>query len=187
MKKLILIVITLVVVFSGFYFLSKNGGGDGSGQIPKDWLAYDTATVKLMYPPDWELRKLAGKSANSNFSLEKKDTTQPKIQVYTEEMAATYWISFSLEDNPEEMSAKDYYFGQFAGLKEFDIVEVEYGGISGVKYPEGTAPASGPSTMVLLAKGTKFYRFTYAALATKETHEKFLSTFETMLSTLEVK
>jgi len=59
-------------------------------------------------------------------------------------------------------------------------------GRSAIKYPEGTTPASGPSTMVLVAAKDKIYSFSYSALAKKETHEKFLDQFNLLLTTVKI-
>ncbi len=122
-----------------------------------------------------------------SLSLENKDFTQKFEEEPLPGMSeARYWITLTVRDNPENLSAKEVYLKNFSGkgkaAAEAKLKTVTVAGREGIKYTEGAAPASGPSTIVVVTHGGRSYQFSYGALATKETHEKFMDVFEGIIS-----
>jgi len=141
---------------------------------------------EVKYPTDWNFSENDFQDFLT-LSWEDKDFTQKFEEEPLPGMSeATYWISLSARDNPKGLSAKENYLQSFSGKarveaeKKIELVSVA--GREGIKYTEGAAPASGPSTIVAVTHKDKSYQFSYGALATKETHEKFRDVFEGIIS-----
>jgi len=205
-KKLLLIGLLIFLLFS----LSgcDKGGQETSVQKPSekvpvveeelevpqqplaDWKEFVSPEhgFSFSYPSDW---KLEGPNKGENYynlSLKKEDNTQEKVLVYEEKMTPYYSISVSVEDNTKGLTPKEKrlsYYGEKAREKaEAEMESLKVGGYPAVKTLEGTAPSSGPSTMVTVGRGNKFFNFTYSALAHKDTHNKYLPTFDKLLETV---
>lgn len=147
--------------------------------------------LSFRYPSDWQLEEIADEPQFLSLILKKEDEGQEKVLVPGGEKAVpVYSISVRVNNNPQQLSAMDYYLNQFASgsraQAEEKIEKLTLSGRPAIKYLEGAAPASGPSTMVLVAKGDKIYSFSYSALAQKETHEKFLDQFNLLLATVKI-
>lgn len=160
-------------------------------KVPAGWKTYknDKYNFSFSYPADWEFEVTFDQENLFSISIVKKDTTQEKIQIYEEEMVASYNMMVRVEPNKKGISAKEKRLSLFGAKsrdqEEKNLKPYTVGGIKGIRFFEGAAPASGPVTMVLLAHNDSFYQFSYGALATKKTHEKFLKDFELLLSTVE--
>jgi hypothetical protein len=159
-----------------------------------DWKIYknEDFEIQLKYPSDWELRIVEKSWADKLFGifLNKKDLAQEPVTLpgdTTEK--ASYSISFVVMSNPQNYSAKDFYLNQFSlnsrSTAEKEIELIGIGDLDGIRYLEGAAPSSGAVTVILVARGNKTYRFEYSAMAHPETHEKFISVFDQVLSTFE--
>jgi hypothetical protein len=157
------------------------------------WKTYknDKLGFELKYPNDWKLTENDFENFFS-LSLENKDITQKFEEEPLPGMnEATYWISLTVKENPKKISAKDEYLKNFSGKgrtqAEAKLEKVTAAGEEGIKYTEAAAPASGPSTIVALMRGGKFYHFSYGALAIAETHEKFMDVFEKIIGSFKFK
>lgn len=160
-------------------------------KVPADWQTYknDKYKFSFQYPADWEFEVTFDQEDLFGIDIVKKDTTQEKLLLYEEEMVPSYNMMVRVEPNPENISAKEkrlsYFGAQSREQEEKNLKPYTVGGVEGIRFFEGSAPASGPVTMVLLTHGGSFYQFSYGALAHQETHEKFLKDFELLLSTVE--
>lgn len=185
----ILVVISLVLI--GNIYSSKKKPSPEKQTASSNWQTYESSltAISFKYPNDWELSFITEEADIFRADLHKEDKEQGKIEVYTEEIYPSYSINISKEDNEEYLTAKEHYlnmFGKNSRQKaESELQEAEYGGLPGIKYPEAVAPSSGRGYGVLLfdKKTGSLYRFVYSALATKETHEKYLPIFEQFLNT----
>lgn len=157
--------------------------------IPSDWKSYENEKHQFgfQHPSDWRFNVIRDDADMLSIGLSKEDQEQEKVMVY-EEMTPLYQISVMVSYNPQNLTPKEARLKQFTessrAQEEQKLQIVSYDGVDGIKYSEGAAPASGPSTAVLLAKNNKLYNFTYSAIAHKETHEKFMGEFEQILSTV---
>jgi len=170
--------------------ITKTKEAEEEKEAYSDWRVFENEKHKFSfkYPAGWELSENVDREDLYSLTLAKKDASQEKVQVYMEEMVPSYTINVSVEPNPDGLSAQDFYLDMFGeSSKETakeGIEKVSFGGADGIKYPEVSAPSSGPATGILLAKNSKLYRFVYGALAHQETHEKFLPEFMEILETL---
>lgn len=152
------------------------------------WETYSSSDlgITFKYPPEWGVNEINATTIGLSF----EDTAQEKIEVYMEEMTPSYGVNISVENNEDGVSAKEEILSTYIETSrdeaEKGMEEVTYAGLEGTTYDEFVAPSSGKGYGVLLTDGKKFYRFVYSALATKETHEKYLDVFEGVLSTLEL-
>jgi hypothetical protein len=141
-----------------------------TASIPTNWKTYDNqkAGISFQYPSDWILT--TGESNHEVIILTKKDDTQAKVMLPGDiQDTATYRIDISLPPNSDISIPSQSQ-------------PVTVGGKLGVKFIEGAAPSSGPSTVVLVGTDSK-YEFIYSALAQVNTHTKYLNTFDQILST----
>jgi len=170
--------------------ITKSEEAKEEKETHSDWRAFENEKHKFSfkYPNNWELSVNADREDLYSLSLSKKDASQEKVQVYIEEMVPVYSINVSVEENTEGLSAEEVYLDMFGeSSKETakeGIEKASFSGAEGIKYPEVSAPSSGPATGILLAHNQKLYRFVYSAMAHQETHEKFLSEFMEILGTL---
>lgn len=189
-KKFITAILIGVLAISAF-FLLKSKLPPGGGEIPSDWETYESTRWKVSfgYPPDWELNEFTVNPNMLNVSFALQDKTQEKIEVYTDKMYPSYNIQITAQENKEGLSPMDFYLQNFGDSSKEQARQktkaVKYGGVSGIAFDEGAAPASGPAKGVLLAKGNYMYRFMYGALATEKTHEKYMSVFKQILGSIE--
>jgi hypothetical protein len=187
MKKnsLFFIFLSLVLVMvslGGCLPVKKEGGlekksAEEETQIPSGWQEYQDEERKLAfaYPPDWQFSVFTDQPKMFGISVKKDDPY--------------YSINITVQDNPQGLSAKEERLSQFmAGTSReteaAKLLEIMVDGQKAVRYAEGAAPASGPSTVVSVAYAGKIYRFTYSAMATQETHEKFLDVFDQLMQTV---
>lgn len=195
MKKISL----LVFIFSLFLLVGVLGGclpqGDKKEEVvleekTADWKEYQNQERKLSFkhPLDWQFSLINDTPQMFGAELKKEDESQEKIVVYTEEMVPYYSINISIVNNPKGLTAREHRLSQFGASsrarEEANLVDVRVGGQEGVRYSEGAAPSSGSSIMVAVAYSGKIYRFTYSALATEETHQKFLEVFDQLINTV---
>jgi hypothetical protein len=176
------------VFLSGCILEKKERGSQIT--VPADWQTYQNEDKKLsfQYPLDWQFNLILDEPEMFGAELKKEDSEQEKILVYEEEMVPFYSININVSSNPQGLSARESRLNQFAAAsreaEEAKLISLKVNGQEGVKYLEGTAPASGSSMVVVVAYGDKLYRFTYSALATPETHEKFLNVFDQLLASV---
>jgi len=101
--------------------------------------------------------------------------------------SARYQIHIWPRENPNNLSAKEFYLSQFdinsRTKAEQSLQKINIVGEEGILYDEGTAPASGPEKAILIKHGTFIYGFFYGAMAYPETHLKFYDAFNQILST----
>jgi len=195
MKKFLTLFI-LFVLGVGVYFgykAWKNPGTIPDNLLPPDgnmenWENYENKTwgFSFKYPSDWTLEEVTARTDSDflSLTLKKEDTSQDKIEVYTEEMYPVYSIQVMARKNTEGWSAMEEYTHQFINPADVDVEEVTYGGLEGVKYNEPVAPSSGLNPAVMLASDTTLYNFVHSGLATTTTHSKYFDTFEKVLKSL---
>ena len=185
MKKLLTFSLLLILSISLTGCLKKDAP---KADVYKDWKTYTNATlgISFKYPADWVLNEINDTTIGLSF----QDTSQEQIEVYTEMMTPSYSMNISVENNEDGVSAKEsilsMYMESSRAEAEKGMDSVEHAGLEGTTYDEMVAPSSGKGYGILLSDGEKLYRFVYAALATKETHEKYLDVLDGVLSTLEV-
>jgi len=160
------------------------------------WETYNNETYgySLRYPDGWEdsLTESAGMIYLSIFGLVFTDKSQGKVTLPGEiEDYAKYLISVTVSDNSTGATTvkdiKEEYLSKFSAESRSaaadQLQEVVVGGISGVRYYVGSAPSSGVTLVVRLAKGAYIYEISYGAIAHLDTHNNYLPGFETLLST----
>lgn len=202
-----IILVAVLVIGGGIVFLSSGKKGDGDSKEAKKegnvkvqdedkysgWEEYtnDELGISFKYPSDWEFSINTQREGFFSCNLHLDDTSQPKIEIYTEEMTPSYSIGITVEDNKKGMSAREYHLDMFGDSskkrEEERISNVSYSGVDGIEYLEAMAPSSGSGYGVLLSDGDRLYRFVHSALATKDTHEKYLSTYKDILDTVVIK
>jgi hypothetical protein len=193
MKKIVIVLLVVgVLAFLGLKYWSSSGGVSDQLTPPvsstENWETYSNPLwgVSFDYPADWELVVVADGSDGSflSLTLTKEDTSQEKIEVYTESIYPTYTIQFMAKKNDKGFSAVEEYTSQFINPPEDTYDEVIYGGLEGVKYNEPIAPSSGLNPAVLLASDANLYNLVHSAMATSATHTKYVETFEKVLASL---
>jgi hypothetical protein len=164
-------------------------------KAPVDWQEYTSQTHKFSfhYGSDWELRPEIDREDLLTFFLVVEDENQEKRknELTGEMMTCEYMISVRVEDNPDNLSAKEHELSRYipqgrdtiaAGLEDITVAGIEGYKHSGPRTP----PSSGDFTEIKLAPGNgKVYSFVYSAAAHPDTHEKYLEEFEQILETLE--
>ena len=193
MKKIFIIITSFLLILTLTGCLPKKETREPSSSpkatIPSDWKSYENEKheFSFQYPPGWSFDVIRDDADMLSIGLSKEDQEQEKVMVY-EEMTPLYQINVMVSHNQENLTAKQVRLKQFSessrAQEEQKLQAVSYGGADGIKFPEGAAPSSGPSTVVSLAKNSKLYNFTYLAMAHKETHEKFIPDFNTLLSSI---
>ena len=198
MKKIftvfLFLILTAFLLFSYLLIQEKVNSETEVAQedeVTVGWQTYENDKYKFgfKYPPDWNLEVSFDREDLFSLSIVKEDVDQEKVLLYEDEAVPSYNMMVRVEPNPKGISAREQrlsYFGE--GSKEQEektFKDINVGGIKGIRFFEGAAPASGLATMVLLTYDGNFYQFSYGALAHQETHEKFLKDFETLLSTVE--
>lgn len=129
------------------------------------------------YPKDWELKKTKDESTGLNLYLQKIDEDEGQYDIYV-----------TVFPNHKKLSAQELYLDNFVestreGAKK-DLKKVEFGGLSGVEYQEGLAPANYSATAVLLTKGDKVFRFIYTPTTDENSVNKYLNNFFSILQSL---
>jgi len=156
--------------------------------IPDNWTTYKNTlhNFSFKHPSDWNIEVITDTANFTSVIIKKDDTTQEDLEMYTEMITPQYSINVTVNQNKKSLSSKDFYLDNFSESSRAkatqDIEEITIAGLPAIKYPEGAAPSSGPSTGILITKGNKAFRLIYSALAYKETHLKFMPEFETLLS-----
>jgi len=187
MKKLLILSLLLPVSILLTGCIKKSGDEIGP-KAYSDWKIYTNSSlgISFKYPVDWELNEINATTIGLSF----EDTSQEEIEVYTEKMTPFYSININVGNNIDGVSAKEEMLSMYTessrGEAEKGMDDTTYAGLKGTTYDEFVAPSSGKGYGVLLTDGKKFYRFVYSALATKETHEKYLDVLEGVLATLEI-
>jgi len=193
-KKIFFLIIFFLPFFLGGCsaektdFFSNQPPAKPFPNIPSSWENYSNNKYQFSfaYPPDWELEIALDRPDFFKIVLKKEDPSQEKITLYREKTTPYYKIEIDVEDNPNNLSAKEKRLSAFSPSarkeEEEKIKEITVAGLRGIRFLEGAAPSSGPATMVLLSRNNKFYRFTYSALANKENQPKFINSFNLLLS-----
>lgn len=160
-----------------------------------DWVVFDKPNHKfsLKHPQEWLYVPEIDKEGLLTGTLEQEDLSQEDFvdEITGEPFTVVYVINMRVEDNPENKSAKEHelskYLAQSRAKIEPTLKEVTMAGIPGIKIADDIKQVntSGGVTQYKLAPGNgKVYAFWYVASAHPETHEKYLSEFEEILSTL---
>jgi hypothetical protein len=145
---------------------------------------------ELKYPKDWKTTINESGMYLLTVLFQKVDTTQEKFILpgdYLED--ATYDISLTIKNNPQNYSIKDCLLEDTPLESREKTWEEEYkeiiigDNLRGIKYTIFAAPASGSCTIVAISHDNKIYKFSYCAIAHSETHTKFIKVFNQMLST----
>jgi len=164
-------------------------------QMPEGWVEYRSETHKFSFnhSSEWEIVPEINKDSLLTMKLLLFDKTQAEREneLTGGMMPCQYWITIRVEDNPDNMLAKDFGVKQYisqsraemkAKLKDYSLNGLDAYTDSGPVTP----PSSGNWTGVSLApENGKFYSFTYYAAAHPDTHEKYLEEFYQILETLE--
>ena len=160
-----------------------------------DWVVFDQPNHKfsLKHPQDWLYVPEIDKETLLTGTLEREDPEQEDFidEMTREPFTVVYVINMRVEDNPNNLSAKEHelstYIPQARADMESKLEEVTIAGIPGIKMADDIRQVntSGGVTQYKLAPGNgKVYSFWYVASAHQDTHEKYLSEFEEILSTL---
>jgi len=193
---LTLIVLLVVVALPAGTILiekiSQGGlsGGEKAVVIPDNWKTYTNSVNKLefSYPGNWSFEVARDDPQMLSVIVRLEDESQEKMNVYGEMMTPFYDIGIMVNPNPEGLSARQWYLNQFGegskGTAAEKIETLTVGGVEAIKYAEPTAPASGPSTAILVGFNGRMYSFVYSAVAYKETHEKYLADFDLILDSV---
>jgi len=152
----------------------------------------DTHKFSFNYPSEWEIVPEIDKDSLLTMKLLFVDKSQAEREneLTGGMMPSEYWINVRVENNPDNLSAKDFGVKQYlseskaemkAKLKDFSLNGVDGYTDTGPVTP----PSSGNWTGITLApKNGKAYTFTYYAAAHPDTHEKYLEEFNQILETL---
>jgi len=161
-----------------------------------DWVVFDRSDHKfsLKHPKEWLYVPEIDKETLLTGTLEREDPNQEDFvdEITGEPFTVVYVINMRVEDNPDNLSAKEHelkgYIPQGRASIEATLEEVTVAGTSGVKKAENIRQVntSGGVTWYKLAPSNgKVYSFWYVASAHEGTHEKYLPEFEEILSTLQ--
>ncbi len=154
------------------------------------WKVYrnDNFGFQLSYPPEWDLKLGAGQAFLFQAFLKKEDGSQRPVEMPGGTTITPYYqILVSIQNNPKNLSAKDFYLKDFTPEARKDaergLEEINVAGEKAIKYQEAVGPSSGLATTVSVSHDSKIYQLSYGAIAHKATHEKYLTIFNTILST----
>ena len=152
----------------------------------------DTHKFSFSYPLEWEIVPEINKDSLLTMKLLLIDKTQAEREneLTGEMMPCEYWITVRVEDNKDNLAAKDFgvkqYLSQSREEMKAKLKDYSLNGVDG--YTDTgpvTPPSSGNWTGVTLApENSKAYSFTYYAAAHADTHEKYLEEFNQILKTL---
>jgi len=136
-----------------------------------NWKTYadPKGTYSFKYPDDWKLT-LNQIGGGQVILLDKIDTTQPKVGLPDGSLKdASYEINFSFPANNVVIpsNAEKYIIS----------------GITGSKYSEGCGGCSGAETFVVVTNNSQTDSFSYGAQASADTHTKYMTAFDQILST----
>jgi len=206
-KKLAVISLIAIFGFSVSACTHQDQSGEKGGPIAKltgkkeaevdkyaGWTDFDRPVHKfsLKYPQGWVFVPEIDKESLFTGGLDREDPTQEKFinEITGEPFTVVYTINMRVEDNPENLSARDKELSRYIPQGRASIAEtledITMVGIEGIKNVGPTqVNTSGPTIQYKLAPGNgKVYSFVYVASAHKQTHNQFLEEFEQILSTL---
>lgn len=190
---LAIIVIGVVIVGKDTIFktaspLSQKSTATNQLEIPVTWENYSNTQhgINFSYPDDWNFKVIADNNDFLSTRINKEDTSQEKIDVYGELMYPTYDIFITVEKNPDNLSAKDFYIGNFtpsarkSALEK--ITEESINGIPVVRYQEGMAKAATQAARAaLLTKGNKAYRVVFQPMVDPSMSNKYDDVYQKVL------
>jgi len=172
-------------------------GLSGCGMAKKtdtepDWVTFENKSQQFSfkYPQEWVLVPEIEKESLLTAFLKREDPSQEKVEVWNGELITPiYQIAIRAEDNPKNLSAREFELSRYpSGGEEVgkSLEDITIAGVPGFKTSGPiTPPGSGPMTNIVLAPGNgKIYSFVYTADAYPQTHEKFLPEFNQILETL---
>ena len=160
-----------------------------------NWVVFDMPGHKfsLKHPQEWLYVSEIDKESLLTGTLEWEDPSQEDFvdEITGEPLTVVYVINMRVEDNPENMSAKEHELSKYLPKSRPEIEptleEVTIAGVPGIKIADDIQQVntSGGVTQYKLAPGNgKVYAFWHVASAHEGTHEKYLPEFEKILSTL---
>lgn len=160
-----------------------------------DWNEFNKPNHKfsLKYPQGWEWKPEIDKPTRLTGFLEREDATQEKVkdQIQGGTFTASYNLNIRVEDNQENLSAKEVVLKGYLSSARPDIEKtletVTIAGVEAVKVNSDAVQvnSSGPVVEYRLAPNNgKVYTFLYVGWAHPETHEKYLDEFHQILETL---
>jgi hypothetical protein len=159
-----------------------------------DWKTYINSEYgySFQYPQDWKFSftKPQNFKYPSVAILSKDDPSQPKVAITSDDpnkFMASYTILIQVDNNPKNLSAKDYFLKDVSPEDKQDeenkLKEYTVGGVRGILFRDTGSPSSGLYTMIQVSKNNMLYSFEYNALAHPETHNKYLDLYTQILST----
>jgi hypothetical protein len=164
-------------------------------EVPEGWQTYTSEKHKFSfsYPEAWKIVPEVNRDDLLTMKLLLIDESQAEREneLTGGMMPCEYWFTVRVEDNPENMSAKDFgvkqYLAQSREEMKAELKDYELNGVQGyTNSGPVTPPSSGNWSQVSLGpKNGKAYSFVYYAAAHPETHEKYLEEFNQILDTLE--
>lgn len=139
------------------------------------------------YPSEWDFKLSTEQAFLFRVLLKKEDYSQRPIEMPGGTKVAPYYqILISIQDNPKNLSAKDFYLDVFSPESRDDIEkkleEINVAGEKAIRYQEVIAPSSGLATTVSISHNGRIYNLSYGAMAYEATHEKYLPIFNKVLS-----
>ena len=189
MKLSLLSLLLVVVIGLSLSACQKQGvTGKISEQVAKDlfsdWVVFERPNHKFSFkhPKEWLFVPEIDKEGLFTGKLDREDPTQEDFvdEITGEPFTVVYTLNMRVEDNPENLSAREYelarYIPQGRATIEAKFSDVTFGGAEGIKIGSEVTQVntSGPVVEYLLAPGNgKIYRFFYVASAHKQTHNQF--------------
>lgn len=160
-----------------------------------DWVVFEKENHKFSFkhPREWLFVPEIDKEGLFTGRMDREDPAQEDFinEITGEPFTVVYSISMRVEDNSENLSAREYELSKYIPEGRADIEanlsDITIGGAEGVKIATEAVQVntSGPPVEYLLAPDNgKVYRFVYVASAHEQTDNKFLEEFNRILSTL---
>lgn len=203
----LLVGVLVIAAIGGAYYLGRSTTSTPSpvstSQIPQPtipssstdettrWKTYTNNKYgySFKYPTDWTLEENEMQGFQS-IALTKTDNTQEQEQVLLpgdQNADVIYKIITRVETNPKGYTAKEYLLQNISpeSLSDYEknLEEINLNGFPAIKRKEACAPCSGMEVIITLIHRDKIYSLSYGAMAHEETHDKFLNTFNQILST----
>jgi hypothetical protein len=137
---------------------------------------------QFKYPKDW----IIDDNLNS-IIIKKIDTNQEKVALPGDSFEDAYYkidITYSPSEGlTTEERYLSHYGPEYKDQAKDKLIEAVIAGEKGIKYTEAGAPTSGLSTIISINHKDMIFSFSYGANAHQETHLKYISIFDQILST----
>lgn len=142
-------------LYLGYDPTAKSARLEGSSLVKR----YTNVTYNwsILYPAKWT-------------ATQTSTATGDKSIMFSPDVSTVEYLQVSVQDNPTNLSAKNWYLSQNPGVSESEVESLVVNGLDGIKSPDGTT--------VYLSKQDKIYWITYST--GNLTLVNYLTTFEMM-------